>query len=60
MTITSPVSPPGRALSPVVEAGSKLETEPGTIDVSWAERALRDAGGRRRSPSGRPLPDTGG
>ncbi len=45
MTITSPVSPPGRALSPVVEAGSKLETEPGTIDVSWAERALRDAEG---------------
>ncbi len=45
MTITSPVSPLERALSPVVEAGSKLETEPGTIDVSWAERALRDAEG---------------
>lgn len=43
MTITSPLTPTQEAKSLVDAVGSKLETEPGAIDVSWAEKALRDA-----------------
>ena len=48
MTITSPLTPSQEAESPVDAAGSNIETEPGTIDVSWLDNALRDA--RRPRP----------
>jgi len=44
MTITSTLTPTQKTQHPVDRASPRVETTPGNIDVSWAEKALLQGG----------------